>query len=84
MDTLSPSTFEGCSSPTLESLDRAQRPDPLPACGQCRHAVWLIVDARLNCFCRYMQQVSWDGVKPPVQMCDGQHRPERIDTKIGF
>lgn len=58
--------------PTLDLLAPIQRPAPMPACGHCQLALWQLAGASLSCYCTAMRTVVWDGVKPPVRVCDGQ------------
>jgi hypothetical protein len=75
MDTTLPPAPAGDLSPTLDLLPPAQRPAPMPACGRCQLAMWMLVEADLRCYCTSMRVVVWDGVKAPVRACDGQLLP---------
>jgi hypothetical protein len=73
--TCRPAASSDYLSPTLDQLAPEQRPAPLPACGRCQQAMWFLADSDLRCYCKSMQLVVWDGVKPPVRACDGQLPP---------
>lgn len=68
--------------PTLDLLAPAQRPAPMPACGHCQRALWLLAGANLSCYCTAMRVVVWDGVKPSVRVCDGQLLPVAMDLSV--
>jgi hypothetical protein len=71
-------------SPTLDLLAPEQRPSPLPACGHCQRGMWFLAESSLKCYCKSMQLVIWDGVKPPVRCCDGQLLPAtRTEERAG-
>jgi len=75
--TLPPLPAQPGLSPTLDLLPQEQRPSPMPACGHCQLAMWLLAESKLSCYCTSMRIVVWDGVKPPVRSCDGQLLPTR-------
>lgn len=83
MDPILPLTANAAAAatplrPTLDLLAPAQRPAPMPACGHCQLALWLLAGANLSCHCTVLRTVVWDGVKPAVRVCDGQLLPVAV------
>lgn len=59
-------------SPTLETLQFADKLNPFPACGMCPAAIWYRTEKALLCFCSRMHAITWNGKEPPILNCDGQ------------
>lgn len=60
------------SSPTLDALDDARRPQASTVCERCPNSVWFASPAELKCYCRVMFLVSWSSREPhQITHCDG-------------
>ncbi len=60
------------SSPTLDALDTARRPQASTVCEHCPNSVWFASPAELKCYCRVMYLVSWSSREPnQITHCDG-------------
>lgn len=59
-------------SPTLLSLPKERRPDPLPICAACPSSMWFASKDGLKAYCRVMHSLTWSSEEPePILSCDG-------------